>query len=405
MVQILYWARRLSGLLAFFILALSASGQVQISGKLFSEKFCKKGEEFIEKIIVINPSEKDVEILLIQKDANLLKRSNSSWFQLPGERIFLKARHKVIIPIKILVPETVESGAYWSSIFVRPLRHNVEEQNNESVSIVVQYKIVFVSIISGGKKDIEIVETNVEKNKLTIVIKNIGDDLLKLKAQLELEGVKKIISDIRIFPNELGKYEYDISELPDKLYKDIMVVFRQDDVLYITLKKITFRKGEKPEPPELIALESERLGRKKRRGKPFHLGLSLGSGSRQKLTANLIGNINVRNFNLNFGGSHSEYLENDFNSFRISGNWRPSKFFSLGIGTMAFLNDKIRYASMLRTGISFKSTRLNVGYGLEYKILNLNLSQRLFKKFSLRFYYMKSPWREDWQASVYVPIF
>ena len=176
---------------------------------------------------------------------------------------------------------------------------------------------------------------------------NIVFEILYLKIELEKIEQRKC----RIYPGNIREIIFDISQLADKMYSNVRCIFDDGDK-YLKAERINFIKGIEPEKLKLARIKTKKIAQRKR-GKPFSVGLQLGTGSRQKLNINLAGNINMKNLSFNFGGYHSEYLTNDFNSFRVSGNWKPSRYFSFGVGTMAFIgSDKIRYTSMLRTVIT-----------------------------------------------------
>lgn len=396
--------------LLFFLISSYSFAQVQILGGLYREKDVVAGKGYVEEIIVINRSKEAVEILLWLKDYKIdrgkdlflkpetLNRSAGSWIEIKYPRFLLKAQRQANLKIPVTVPKEIEAGSYHCLLFIRPQPH-IEESKNTRVRLNWQTIIQLVYFVAGGKKDCRIEEVKVEEDKLIIDVENIGDEVFEiLTVKLELKNIEP--KRMRLYPEQTNRVVFDISNLADKLHKDIRLILDDGDK-YLKADRITFRKGIVPEELPLARIKTERISRRK--GKPYSLYANLNYGSRQR-GLSFSGSLRQGDFNLSLGSNYNQYfygdVVNDFESYRVACNYSKS-WFSAGFGSYIYSG---KWTSMVRAGINFRSTRANVNYGLKYKVISLDISQRVFKKYFVRFHGFKSPYRKDWNLSLSIPI-
>ncbi len=400
----------------FFLLGSSLYGQIQIVSPLYREKIVKAGERFTEDISILNRGKDSIEILMFLKDYKIDKGkslflkpdstaySNASWIAIEYPRFLLKKERQVSLKIPISVPLDTKPGSYHSLLIIRPQIHRPKRESGVGMQIYYQTAIQIVHTVIGGKKEVKIIKTEVnqEEEKLIVEIQNIGDIVFEvLFLRIELEGIKQ--GKCRIYPGQIGQVILDISNLADKLYKDVRVIL-DDGKRFLKAEFITFRKGEEPKILPLVALKGEKIkGKGKRKGRPYSLYANLNYGSRRR-GLSLSGNLRQGNFSFMASSNYNEYIFGDIiqdsESYQISANYRK-KWFNIGFGSYIYSG---QWVSMFRTGVRFRSTRLNLNYGLSYKIISLNINQRIFKKYFLRLYTFKSPYRTDWNLSLSIPI-
>lgn len=396
--------------LSLLFVSIISSAQVRFVGDMIQEKVAKRGEKYNVNFSIINPTENDIELMITQKDIETIgekilfkeigtnSRSNGGWILMRYRRLILPKKKQANLKFEIQVPKLIEAGSYFSLLMVR-IQPKTVQSETISASVGIQYAIQVISTISGGRKEIQITDVRTEKNDLILTLQNTGDEFIRLWIKPDNRKIERLA--VKIYPSMEREVKLDISNLADGVHKE-RVIF--DDLSsYLRAEVITFRKGEPPPPPE--RLKGTKL--RKTTGKPYNLFMNLNFGSIQK-GISLSGRVNFWKLSFQANSNYNQVFynefEHDFSGHRLTANFRNKHFF-MGMGSYVFINDQYsRWSTMFRTGMNFKSTHVAISYLKEHRLINLNISQRIFKKYYLKFYGFKSPYRTDWNFSLMIPL-
>ena len=387
-------------------------GQVQVLSKegMTQEKFVTAGERYSVVLNVINPTERDIELLIVQrdlvfdrgktifKDAGSLQRSNATWIQIKSPRMWLKAKRKAQMKFPVHVPKDAGAGSYHSLLCVQSQPH-LKSQAVRAMTIHVRVAFQIITTIKGGVSKVKITRAEVKENKLWVDIENTGSNVVTVKVRPDDEKIES--RKVLVYPDQTQTTKLECGTLIDGKHK---VRFILDDGRAMLIPQmIEFQKGEieQVKKSPLSRLKGEKIKRRKPTGKKYKLYLALSYGDRYQ-GLNLAGNARFGNFTLNAGSTWTEYrlTDYDYSSYRVMANYRKD-WFRIGFGSYLFGD---RWQSAIRAGVNLRYTNLGVSYLKESKTISVSVNQRLFKKYSITFSGYKSPSRQSWNFSLMIPI-
>lgn len=385
--------------LSLFLLILSASGQVSVSSALYQEKECVPGDSYEVKVVVYNSSPEAVEILVIQQDYSFdqnkhrfmdcgkLERSNCSWIEVKHTRMLLLGQRKETLVFPVHVPDDAKPGSYHSVLGIKTKPAKVEKKAQMSLRMSTKINIQVVSLVTHEKarKELVLSKTEVVNDSLFLTVKNIGEVVLKFRIVPPIPGIQ---SDrkARIYPNQEQKIELKIDKLSDGQYKQLRFLL-DDGKVFIQAIFVTFVKGKIAELAELRILKGEELRKKRGRAKaarPVRLNAILSWGTNYK-AVNLSGSMNLfRNVVSLTGGS----------SYREFDNYISDEMLTYRAGTAVRLkNLRVSYSAyffesscfeMISGSYRYKNFNMNMNYTLDRDIFHGSVSQRFWKRWSLR---------------------
>lgn len=331
------------------------------------------------------------------EQSNSHRFSNLEWIEFSVDFFIVPAGKAVKIPFKIVVPEGVENGHFWSICFVQEVPRKAQG-GRIGVSTILRYGVLLRTIIGQVEEDIVIENIKFEKGTLTVLLKNKGTKIAKAKVRMELkDNISESLFE-NVYPEFCRSFTFDLLHLEDGDYKVNVIVETTDGFFG---KKFEFHKGEIKEAKRVPVMASEERRRRKR--KPVSLYAVVNYGSIRR-GLSLAGNLRVLDFTLSANSAFSQFMANGSISGIVTsrvGLRYSKRWFSLGVNNYIMQD---RSYTFYNAGVSFSGTSIGLGYSEQSKLINFRMSQRLWKKFRLSFYGFKSSMKSDWNISVSIPI-
>jgi hypothetical protein len=361
-------------------------------------------------LIVRNKAEFETQVKLYVQDvvfsedgkprfeqSNSHRFSNLEWIEFSVDFFIVPAKKAVKIPFQIKVPEAVENGHFWSICFVQEVPRKAQG-GRIGVSTILRYGVLLRTIIGQVEEEIQIKGIEFKENNLVVILKNFGNKIAKARVRMELKDTISEALWENIYPNFCRSFSFDLEHLDDGDYKANIIIETADKFFG---KKFEFHKGEIKEAKRVPVMESEERRRRKR--KPVSLYAVLNYGNLRR-GLSLAGNLRVWDFTLTANSAFSQYMANGSIPGIITsrvGLRYSKRWFSAGMNNYIMQD---RTYTFYNAGVNFSGTSIGLGYNKESKMINFRMSQRLFKKFRISFYGMKSPMRSDWNCSLSIPI-
>ena len=233
---------------------------MNIVGGLTREKVVAPGEIFEEKISIQNTGNYMQDIKIYQTDyrfycngKNLYgdpgsdPRSNAQWITLNETRVSIEPKKGTEVYYQVKVPQ-VDSleGTYWSMIMVEGLLQlNPESFKNANVGIntVMRYGIQVVTHIgNSGNRELKFIGAelldNESKKYFQIDIENTGQRWLRPNIWIEVYNqdgnqIGKFNGvPLRTYPGTSVRQKIDLGEIPEGLYKVLVVADCGGDDLF-----------------------------------------------------------------------------------------------------------------------------------------------------------------------------
>lgn len=390
-----------------FLFSSLYATNIKIAGKLRLEKRVVFGEVYKEKLMILNTSDLDAEVLIKQtdfifKDGKMVfvekgtaERSNANWVSLFPSHFILPAKRQASIPILVQVPESGIQGDYYSAFFVEALDRVALKGN---VKVKLKYAVPLITFIEGGESKIEFEEIECTKEGiLTVNVFNSGETILMSFCWAEINGKKFESEEQRIYPNQGAQFELNLSELPDGLYKALIMIDDGEEEVFV--KRVELRLGEEPPPlPTLYEKYEKRAKEKRRRKKQLNFSISARYGSRY--TGFRFSNITHLGWFTAQAGVNELWVDDrlvESFSTGISARFKP---FTFRVGSMSWNNE---WRTMLSAWMNLRRTRIGLSYILSSKFISIHASQRVFRNQSISFraYFLEK--KTEWYVEYRLP--
>jgi len=386
--------------LLFFLLTLSAQGQVAVRGDLFREILAKSGTIINLNLGVANQSDGEATIVLAKLDytagksapAGSSPRSLASWITLPAERMTLAGKAQSEILLKLIVPETIKPGSYWSAITISSMVTEPAPEKGIRVGIRTLVIVQICVTIPGGVRDARVGEPEVKGMKMIVPLIGTGNECFVVK--ITATGLPE--QSIRVFPGVTRTLEYSIEEFPDGEHE---LRFLLDDGAHFILP--TWKRFVKVPPPPVALAAFKAEERRRRQTLRGNIYAVLSYGTIQK-GFSIQGSASYRFLKLSSGTDQMIYRDSVYQGYSTKAG--------INFGPVTVTAGRSWYGPITLTtasiALSVRRLNLQVAYTPEYKLITTQAGWRIWKNISV------SVWgtagfetgRRDWRASLQIPI-
>ncbi len=395
-------------LIGILILSVFVRGSIVVQG-ITEEIKVERGQIYEQTFIIKNTGNTDVAMRLFLKDVIFSEKgklvfeepgthssSNSNWINLEIDYFLIPGGKAVRLPYRIVAPLEAESGSYWSMIFIEEVAEALSTKGM-GVRTNLGYGVMIKTVV--GKCHEGIVISNIEfdkQNYLKVILKNNGSKITPAKVKVQFNGKVSKVEVGNIYPGYVRLASFNLEELLDGEHV-VRISVEVEDKFFG--QKYSFYKGEKPKPKKIATLPERQTQAGKR--KPYKLYLSFDYGS-SRWGFSLAGRLRVnKKFNISASSNYNDnFLTDNQLGYRVSLNYKPNRWFSVGFGTYVY-ND--RFITAIRSSLNFKTTRIAIGHQLERNISSFTIQQRL-SKYIIRIYGIFSKQRNEFTASFMIPI-
>ena len=235
--------------------ACTARARVSVIGGLTHEKKAKPGETYKGSILIKNHDTTPHEVKIYQTDYRFyfdgtnhydppgkLRRSNANWLSFSPHRIIIPSESVARITYTVETPGDPNLvGTYWSMLMVEEIPKTSPESSQVEkigpqvgITQIVRYGVQMITHIgNSGDRKLKFLETKLlretGKRILRADIENTGERWLRPYLWTDLyddsgsyvgrfEGSRK-----RIYPGTSTRYKVDLSNVPQGMYKALVV--------------------------------------------------------------------------------------------------------------------------------------------------------------------------------------
>lgn len=237
---------------------------ISVIGGLTHEREAILGEIYQGVIIVKNATDEPVEVKMYQTDyrfyhdgrnyydePGINERSNANWISFSPQRLLIHPKGNIAVSYKVEVPQADSLvGTYWSMIMVEEIPGDSPEaskprngQLQTTVRQVLRMGIQMVTHIgSSGHRELNFLDTALLKDQskmtLQVDVENVGERWLRPYLWAELyDRQGRFIgrfegNRLRIYPGTSVRFRIDLSQLPQGIYKALVVADSGGDDIF-----------------------------------------------------------------------------------------------------------------------------------------------------------------------------
>jgi len=226
-------------------------GYITVQDELTKVHNVSPGEASSGSILLYNPNERAVTVKVSQADytynaqneTNFIEpgkfnRSNADWIKFPAS-LNIPANETATLYYNYQVPRSADLiGTYWSVLFIEEETPYLAEAS-EDLYIRHRYYVQIVHNINGtGSIDLSFLETDVQRDSVTLILKNTGNRRLYFSVKVDIYDERAIFvgsfisQKSGIYPNLERQITVPITPLLPSNYHAVIVVDCGDNQVF-----------------------------------------------------------------------------------------------------------------------------------------------------------------------------